>query len=119
MPEEGDSKQAVGASRGLTEMEELNIVGHQKEQHRRNAWSAAVSWGAEFTTDDYKSTCLVVGNLGFDCIDFGENPKLSAILKQKLRAAEDIEAKKWTVLALAAGAEWVSQGQPKRCPSGR
>ena len=119
LPEEGNIKQASGDSRVLTEMEAPNIVGRQKEQHPRNEGSADVSWGAVFTTDEYHRTCLVVGNLAFDCIYFGENPKLSTILKQKLRAGEDIESKKCTAMAIAAGAEWVSQGQPKRCPARR
>ena len=38
---------------------------------------------------------------------------------EKLRVGEEIEQKKCTILALAAGAEWAAQGQPKRCPSRR
>ena len=45
--------------------------------------------------------------------------KLSTAAKQKLRTGEDVETKKRTILALAAGVEWMSQGQPKRCPSRR
>ena len=73
--------------------------------------------GEVFATDEYQSTGLFVGNLGFDCIDFVENLKLPTISKRKLRAGAENEPGKCTVSALDAGVEWVSQGQPKRFPS--
>ena len=107
------------ADRILAEMEETKEVGRHQEIHRRSEGSDAVSCGTVFTTDEYQSAGLFIGNLAFDCIDFGENLKLSTILKQKLRVGEDIATKKCTALALAAGVAWASQGQPERCPSRR
>ena len=78
-----------------------------------------MSWGTFFQTDEYQSTELFVGNLAFASIDFGENLKLPTALQKKLVIGEEIEQKKRTVLALAAGAEWAAQGQPKRCPDRR
>ena len=40
-------------------------------------------------------------------------------MQQKLRFGEDVETKKCTILALAAGVEWVSDGLPKRSPARR
>ena len=119
LPEEGNGENSAGACRILTELNDPNVAGHQKEPHPRNEGLAAVSWGEVFATDEYQSTGLFVGNLAFGCIDINGNPKLSAILKQKPRAGGEIEPKKCAILALAAGVEWVSQGQPKRCPSRR
>ena len=116
---EGNIKQSIEACRILTELKEPIIAGHQADPHPRHEGSAAVSWGNVFTTDEYQSDGLFIGALASDCIDFGGNLKLPTILKQKLRAGEEIETKKCTILALAAGVEWVSQGRPKRCPSRR
>ena len=70
-----------------------------------------------FETDEYRITEVRIGDLSFERIDFWEYLKLSTSLQKKLNVGEDIEAKKCTILALAAGAEWVAQGQPKTCPS--
>lgn len=58
-----------------------------------------------------------IGQLSFECIDFGWILKLIAVLKETLHVGGDTESEKCTALALAAGVEWVSQGPPKRCPS--
>ena len=116
---EGSTKQAEDAIRVLREMEETTEVGKSSPVHPRNGGAAAVSWGTIFKTDEYQITEMFVGNLAFACVDFGENLKLSTILQKKLVIGEEIEQKKCTVLALAAGAEWVAQGQPKRCPARR
>ena len=119
LSEEGSTKQAEEDLRALKEMEGATEVGKSFPVHLRNGGAAAVSWGTVFKTDEYQSTELFVGNLAFTCVDFGENMKLSTILQKKLVIGEEIEQKKCTVLALAAGAEWVAQGQPKRCPARR
>ena len=106
----GNSKQSIEARRILTELKEPIIAGHHADPHPRHEGSAAVSWGNVFTTEEYQSTGLFIGTLAFGCIGFGGNLKLSTILKQKLRAGEEIETKKCTILALSAGVEWVSQG---------
>ena len=119
LSEEGNSEQSVEAGRILSEMDGATEVGHQQEVHHRRGGIAAVIWGTVFATDEYKSSGLFIDNLPFGCIDFGGNLKLSTILKQQLRVGEDIETKKCTALAPAAGVEWESQGQPKRRPSRR
>ena len=40
-------------------------------------------------------------------------------MEQKLRVCMDIETRKCTIAALAAGVEWAAQGRPKQCPSRR
>ena len=119
LSEEGSTKHAEEAVRVLKEMEGTAEVGKSFPVHQRDGGAAAVSWGTVFMTDEYQSDELFVGNLAFTCIDFGENLKLSTILQKKLVAGEEIEQKKCTVLALAAGAEWVAQGRPKRFPARR
>ena len=78
-----------------------------------------IHWGAAFATDEYIIAILRVGNLMFGCVDFGGYLELSTVLMQKLRVGGDVETKKCTGLAIASGAEWASQGQPKRLPSRR
>ena len=117
--EEGNTKLAEEAARVLEELDGTTEVGRTFDVHLRQGGESAVRWGTTFTTDEYQSTEPFVGNLAFNCIDFGGNLKLPTILQQKLRVGEEIEPEKCTVLALAAGAEWVAQGQPKRCPSRR
>ena len=93
LPEEGDIKHPTEVCRILTELTEPSVAGHQKEPHLRHEGAADVSWRNAFTTDEYQSTGLYVGNLAFGCIDIGENPMLSTVLKQKLRAVGEIETK--------------------------
>ena len=119
LSEEGRTKQAEEAVRVLKEIQGAAEVGKTFPVHSRNGGAAASSWGTTFQTDEYQSTELFVGDLAFNSIDYGENPKLSTVLQKKLVAGEEIEQKKCTVLALSAGAEWVAQGQPKRCPARR
>ena len=119
LSEEGNIRQSAEACRLLAELEELRVVGHQAREIQGGDGLPAVIWCNVCTTDEYNSTGLMVGNLAFGCIDVGGNLKLSTVLKQKLRAGEDIETKKCTVLTLAAGVEWASKGKPKRCPSRR
>ena len=73
--------------------------------------------GKTATADEYVSTELFFWHLSFRCIDMGEALKLILSLKKKIRIGEDAELGKCAIMAISAWAEWVSQGQPKRCPS--
>ena len=72
-----------------------------------------------FQTEEYGGVELFLGGLVREFIAYGENPKLSSVLKKKLVVVGDIETKKCAILAIASGAERAPQGQPKRCPPRR
>ena len=116
-----------------TALETLAEEGN-RNSHAKRMWLPESGWGrnktcicgeydisarsgAVFETDEYRGTEVRIGELSFDCIDFGEHLKLNTSLQKKLHVGGDIDAKKCTILALAAGVEWISQGQPRRCPS--
>ena len=119
LSEEWNIRKAPDDRRLLVELGETSLAGnHAISSHCGNI-PPVVIWGAALPTDEYFRTGLRVWGLSFDCIDFGGNLKLSTVVKQKLRVGEDVGTKKCAILALAAGVEWASQGQPKLCPSRR
>ena len=93
LPGEGNTKHAEEAARVLKELDGTTEVGSTSNIHLRQGGASEVSWGKTFTTDEYQSTELFVGNLSFNCIDLGETLKLPTILQQKLRVGEEIEQK--------------------------
>ena len=119
LPEEAICLQAAEVGRVLAEIAEPNTTGGTGFYEDSCSGADIVRWGTAFPTDEYVSANLKVGLILFDCVDFGENLKLSTIPKQKLRIGEDVETKKCKLLALAAAVEWASHGQPKRCPARR
>ena len=93
LSEEGNTKHAEEDIRVLRELDETTEVGRSSPSHSINGGAAAVSWGTTFTTDEYQSTELFVGNLAFARIDFGENLKLPTALQQKLRVGGKLSRK--------------------------
>ena len=70
-----------------------------------------------FETDEYRIADVRLGDLPFGRMGFVESLKLNTSIHKKLNIGEEIESRKFTILALATGVEWVAQGQPKRRPS--
>ena len=116
---DGNILLAAESNRVLREWAESTSVGRDGLQDGMRDGSPVVHCGTAFPADEYVITCLRVGNLTSDCVDFGGNLKLSTAVRSKLRTGEDVETKKRNIHASAAGVEWVSKGQPKRGPDRR
>ena len=111
---DGAAKQSAESQNALTtltgcppELESNTNCGKERLRPER---------GKNFTTEECVGTVLFVGPLSCERIDLGGTLKLTLSLK-KLRIGEDTGMKKCTILALADGSEWISQGQPKSSPS--
>ena len=109
LSEEGKSRQSAAPSSLLAELGGPDPAEYELDQKCYGNWPTLASWGGTCPTDEYTSTELRVGNLTFDCIDFGENSKLSTALKQKTQVGVEVDTQKRTIQALAAGVARVSQ----------
>ena len=106
LSEEANSLQSAEESRVLAGWAGPNSTGRDSKSGPDGDGSKLVQWGTAFPTDEYIIASLRMGNLIFCCIDFGETPKLSTALNQKLRIGGDVETQKCTSIALSDGVEW-------------